>query len=34
MFVVGHTLLTLLFLFLATSYLGLFIWQVWFRGNS
>ena len=34
MFVVGHTLLTLLFLFLATSYLGLFVWQVWFRGNS
>jgi len=31
---VGHTLLTLLFLFLATSYLGLFVWQVWFKGSS
>ncbi len=33
-FVVGHTLLTLLFLFLAASYLGLVAWQVWFRGIS
>jgi hypothetical protein len=31
MFVVGHTLLTLLFSFLAASYLGLFVWQVWLR---
>lgn len=30
-FVVGHTLLTLLFIFLAGSYLGLFVWQVWLR---
>jgi len=28
-FVVGHTLLTLLFCFLAASYIGLFIWRVW-----
>jgi len=34
MFVVGHTLLTLLFLFLASSYLGLVVWQMWFNGNS
>ena len=34
MFVVGHTLLTLLFLFLASSSLGLVVWQAWFRGNS
>ncbi|MGA8621140.1 MAG: hypothetical protein WB660_21785 [Candidatus Sulfotelmatobacter sp.] len=33
-FVVGHTLLTLLFLALATSYLGLFIWHVWLQSNS
>jgi hypothetical protein len=33
-FVVGHTLLTLLFFALATSYLGLFIWDVWLRRNS
>lgn len=30
-FVVGHALLTLLFSFLAASYLGLFIWQVGLR---
>jgi hypothetical protein len=30
-FVVGHTLLTLLFSFLAASYLGLFVWQVWLK---
>jgi hypothetical protein len=30
-FVAGHALLTLLFSFLAASYLGLFIWQVWLR---
>lgn len=30
-FVVGHGLLTLLFLFLAASYLGLFLWHVWPR---
>jgi hypothetical protein len=28
-FVIGHLLLTSLFLALATSYAGLFIWQVW-----
>jgi len=28
MFVIGHTLLTLLFTFLAASYLGLFLWHV------
>ena len=28
-FVMGHALLTLLFLLLAASYLGLFVWQVW-----
>jgi UDP-N-acetylmuramyl pentapeptide phosphotransferase/UDP-N-acetylglucosamine-1-phosphate transferase len=33
-FVVGHVLLTLLFLALAASYLGLFIWNVWLRRNS
>ncbi|MGC2259822.1 MAG: hypothetical protein WA594_16050 [Candidatus Sulfotelmatobacter sp.] len=33
-FVVGHTLLTLLFFSLATSYLGLFIWHVCPRRNS
>jgi alginate O-acetyltransferase complex protein AlgI len=30
-FVVGHILLTFLFSFLAASYLGLFVWQVWLR---
>ena len=34
MFVVGHTLLTLLFLALAASYLGLFLWRVWLQPNS
>ena len=34
MFVVVDPPPTLLFLFLATSYLGLVAWQVWFRGNS
>jgi hypothetical protein len=33
-FVVGHALLTLLFSFLAASYLGLCVWQVWFRPNG
>jgi hypothetical protein len=28
-FVLGHFLLTSLFLFLAASYLGLFVWRVW-----
>jgi hypothetical protein len=32
LFVVGHALLTALFSFLAVSYLGLFVWQVWLRG--
>jgi alginate O-acetyltransferase complex protein AlgI len=31
MFAVGHFLLTSLFLFLAISYLGLFVWQVWLK---
>lgn len=31
MFVVGHFLLTSLFIFLASSYIGLFIWQVWLK---
>lgn len=30
-FVVGHVLLTLLFLFLAISYLALFVWHAWIR---
>jgi alginate O-acetyltransferase complex protein AlgI len=30
-FVVGHTLLTLLFCCLAASYVGLFVWHVWAR---
>jgi len=33
-FVVGHFLLTCLFLALASSYWGLFIWQVWLRTKS
>jgi hypothetical protein len=33
-FVVGHFLLTSLFSFLAASYLGLFVWQVWLRTNG
>lgn len=32
-FVVGHTLLTLLFTFLALSYIGVFVWQIWLRGR-
>jgi hypothetical protein len=30
-FVMGHTLLTLLFSFLAASYVGLFVWHVWLK---
>ena len=33
MFVVGHFLLTSLFIILASSYIGLFIWQVWLRAD-
>jgi hypothetical protein len=33
-FVVGHTLLTLLFASLAVSYVGLFVWQVWLRTSG
>ncbi|MGD0180156.1 MAG: hypothetical protein ABSC15_10100 [Terriglobales bacterium] len=33
-FVVGHALLTLLFSFLAASYVGLFVWHVWLRANG
>jgi hypothetical protein len=33
LFVVGHTLLTLLFSFLATSYVGLFVWHVWLAAD-
>ena len=33
-FVVGHALLTLLFCWLAVSYVGLFVWQVWLRANG
>ena len=33
-FVVGHMLLTLLFLALAASYLGLFLWHMWLQPNS
>jgi hypothetical protein len=33
MFLIGHTLLTLLFSVLAASYLGLFIWHVWLLPN-
>jgi hypothetical protein len=32
-FIVGHALLTLLFLALAASYVGLLVWQVWLRAN-
>jgi hypothetical protein len=34
LFVIGHVLLTSLFVVLATSYLALFIWQVWARTAS
>jgi hypothetical protein len=33
-FVVGHTLLTSLFVALAASYWGLFVWQGWLRARS
>lgn len=33
-FVLGHILLTLLFSFLAISYLALFIWHAWLKGNA
>jgi hypothetical protein len=33
-FVIGHVLLTSLFLTLAASYWGLFLWQVWLRAKS
>jgi len=33
-FVVGHILLTCLFAALASSYLGLFAWQVWLKTKS
>ena len=33
-FIVGHALLTLLFLVLAASYLGLFVWRVWLQSNG
>jgi len=33
-FVIGHTLLTSLFVALAASYWGLFVWQGWLRTRS
>lgn len=33
-FTLGHVVLTLLFLALAASYLGLFLWHVWLQPNS
>jgi alginate O-acetyltransferase complex protein AlgI len=33
-FVIGHFLLTCLFVALATSYWALFVWQVWLRTKS
>jgi alginate O-acetyltransferase complex protein AlgI len=33
-FVIGHILLTSLFVALAGSYWGLFVWQVWLRAQS
>lgn len=33
-FVIGHTLLTGLFVALAASYGGLFVWQIWLRARS
>jgi hypothetical protein len=33
-FVVGHLLLTSLFISLAASYWALFVWQVWLRAKS
>jgi hypothetical protein len=32
-FVVGHILLTTLFVALASSYWGIFVWQVWWRAR-
>jgi len=32
-FIVGHVLLTLLFSFLAASYVALFIWHIWPKAN-
>lgn len=34
MFVIGHALLTSLFVALACSYLGLVVWQMWLRGGN
>jgi len=33
-FVIGHILLTTLFVALAASYWGLFVWQVWLRARN
>jgi hypothetical protein len=33
-FVIGHALLTSLFVALAASYWGLFVWQAWLRAGS
>jgi hypothetical protein len=33
-FVIGHILLTSLFVALAASYGGLFVWQIWLRARS
>ncbi len=33
-FVIGHILLTSLFMALATSYWGMFVWQVWLRAKG
>ncbi len=33
MFVLGHILLTCLFVSLATSYWGLFVWQLWLKAK-
>jgi hypothetical protein len=33
-FVVGHILLTCLFIALAITYWSLFVWQVWLRAKS
>jgi hypothetical protein len=30
-FVIGHVLLTLLFVFLSATYLSLFVWRVWLQ---
>lgn len=34
LFVIGHILLSLLFSFLAISYLALFIWRAWMKGSA